>query len=429
MRYLPHTPAERTQMLNAIGVRHIDDLFKDIPKEHLNPAFVLPTHKSEQYVHNTLTELANQNKTASNTPFFLGAGAYYHPVPATVDYIIQRSEFLTAYTPYQPEIAQGTLTYLFEFQSYVANLTGMDVANASMYDGATALAEAALMAQRLTKKKNITIFEGLHPHYQETLSTYLNTTGATQRIAATPQEGDAAFIIQTPDFFGNIHHLQGFREACDSVGAKLIMVFTEVLSLGLLPPPTEADIVVGEGQSLGVGLNFGGPHLGLFACKEAYIRQMPGRLCGQTVDADGRTSYVLTLNTREQHIRREKATSNICTNVGLCALAFTVHASLLGEAGFKELAKVNHIKATKLAEALNTIKGVNVENTSYFNEFVVNLPITDSAHLVKKLNEKGIIAGYPLAGGRLLLAATEATTDADIQAFKNTLINTLKAGA
>lgn len=417
MRYLPHTEAERKEMLAAIGVTSVNDLYADVPAEALlKKPLDLPAHQGELEVETTLRSFAGQNLHAENAPCFIGAGCYNHHIPATVDYIIQRSEFLTAYTPYQPEIAQGTLTYLFEFQSYVANITGMEVANASMYDGATALAEAALMAQRITKRTKVMVATPLHPHYRETLATYLkNAIGAELVDGSTPDENTACLIVQSPDFLGTPHTLDGFRSACDASGTLLVHAFTEILSLGLLPAPQAADIVVGDGQSIGVGMNFGGPHLGLFACKQTFLRQMPGRLCGETVDADGKRGFVLTLNTREQHIRREKATSNICTNVGLCALAFTVHMSLLGENGFKELALLNHSRACDLADAL-TADGFTVENDTFFNEFVVQLnkPAKD---VVTKLADKGILAGYALDGNRLLVAATERTTDADITRF------------
>ena len=422
MRYLPHTQANRQEMLRTIDVRHIDDLFADVPKKALIASAVnLPPHQGELEVESALKKLAEKNMPAGEVPFFIGAGSYRHHVPATVDYIIQRSEFLTSYTPYQPEIAQGTLTYLFEFQSYVANLTGMDVANASMYDGATALAEAVLMAQRLTKKQNVIIATPLHPHYLATLKTYLSNTEAVIQQGQKPDGHTAAVIVQSPDFHGTPHDISELRKACDATGAKLIFVFTEVLSLGLLPAPAQADMVVGDGHSLGVGLNYGGPHLGLFACRESYVRQMPGRLCGQTTDADGKTSYVLTLNTREQHIRREKATSNICTNVGLCALAFTVHMSLLGETGFKTLARRNHEKACTLADKLSAIPSVQVINKTFFNEFCVQLPTDDAHKLVASLAERGVLAGYPLEGGQLLVTATETTSDNHIAQLVSSL--------
>lgn len=421
MRYLPHTDADRQSMLNTLGVNHVDALFEGVPADKMLKKLPnLPLHQGEQQVEAHLQALAKKNLNTAQAPSFLGVGCYRHHVPATVDYIIQRSEFLTAYTPYQPEIAQGTLMYLFEFQTYVANLTGMDVANASMYDGATALAEAALMAQRITKHHDVTVAPNLHPHYLETLKTYMATTDGKIIIADTPTANSAAFIIQSPDFLGTPHSLDSCRQACDDAGSLLVHCFTEVLSLGMLPAAQEADIVVGDGQSIGVGLNYGGPHLGLFACKKEHIRQMPGRLCGKTTDADGKDGYVLTLNTREQHIRREKATSNICTNVGLCALAFTVHMSLLGEEGFKKLARLNHEQACLLADTLEKA-GFKVENTHFFNEFVVKLP-KDSHHVVEALAQKGILAGYALEENRLLVSATEVTSTDDIA----TLVKTLK---
>lgn len=426
MRYLPTTAADRAHMLAAIGAKTVDDLYAAVPAGALlTEPLGLPPHQGELEVEQALGTLAAKNLSAAQGPFFIGAGCYNHHVPATVDYIIQRSEFLTAYTPYQPEIAQGTLTYLFEFQSYVAALTGMDVANASMYDGATALAEAALMAQRVTKRHKVLVATSLHPDYMHTLHTYL---GASEKAEiATSGEADdqtACIIVQSPDFFGTPHGLENYRQICDKTGALLIHVFTEVLSLGMLPCPAQADIVVGDGQSIGVGMNFGGPHLGLFACKEAFLRQMPGRLCGETVDADGRRSFVLTLSTREQHIRREKATSNICTNVGLCALAFTVHMSLLGEDGFKKLARLNHHRACTLADVLADVPGVKVENEFFFNEFTIQLskPALD---VVNKLAKSGIVAGLAVGENRLLVAATERTTDADISHFANALSQVL----
>jgi len=420
MRYLPHTDADRQSMLHTIGANNVDALFADVPADKILKKLPnLPLHQGEQQVEAHLQALAKKNLNTLEASSFLGAGCYRHHVPATVDYIIQRSEFLTAYTPYQPEIAQGTLMYLFEFQTYVANLTGMDVANASMYDGATALAEAALMAQRVTKRTDVTIAPNVHPHYIQTLQTYMATTAGKIIIAEAPTAESAAFIIQSPDFLGTPHSLQEYRKACDETGSLLIHAFNEVLSLGMLPAPAEADIVVGDGQSIGVGLNYGGPHLGLFACKKELIRQMPGRLCGKTTDAEGKDGYVLTLNTREQHIRREKATSNICTNVGLCALAFTVHMSLLGEDGFKKLALLNHEQACLLADTLEKA-GFKVENKHFFNEFVIQLP-KNSAMAVEALAQKGILAGYALENNRLLVNATEVTSAEDIAAFVTAL--------
>jgi glycine dehydrogenase subunit 1 len=423
MRYLPLTAQNRKDMLQQIGAASVDELFKDVPKSAFMKGLAnLPLHMGELEIERKLGGYANENRNAGQGPFFLGAGCYFHHIPSTVDYIIQRSEFLTAYTPYQPEIAQGTLQYLYEFQSFIALLTGQEVANASLYDGATAMAEAALMAMRITKRSKIVYGSAIHPHYHEVLNSYLNNIGAEH--AGHDGELDdktACVIVQSPDFFGNVHGYDEWRKKCDAVGALLVVVVNEILSLGLLPAPIEADIVCGEAQSIGVAMSFGGPHLGFFACREKFIRQMPGRLCGETVDADGKRGFVLTLSTREQHIRREKATSNICTNQGLCALAFTVHMALLGEDGFKTLARLNHERACALADALSTIKGVKVENQSFFNEFTLTLPAAiDSTKLVEQLAQKGIIGGYP-SGDKLVVAVTEMTTDDDIATFASAL--------
>jgi glycine dehydrogenase subunit 1 len=417
MRYLPLTDTDRRAMLDAIGVGHVDALYAAAPKEAMrNTPLDLPSHQGEIEVERALLAMAEKNHPANRGPFFLGAGCYYHHVPATVDHLIQRSEFLTAYTPYQPEISQGTLVAVFEYQTMIARLTGMEIANASMYDGATATAEAALMAKRITRKQNVHIVGDIHPQYREVVHSYVRNYDDIHVKHGAPDADAACVIVQTPDFHGNPQPLSELRAQCDATGALLVVVVTEIVSLGLLPPPKEADIVVGEAQSIGVGMSFGGPHLGFFACRKAYMRQMPGRLCGETIDKDGKRSYVLTLSTREQHIRREKATSNICTNQGLFALAFTIHLGLLGEVGFKQLARLNHEKACMLADRIATIQGVTIPNTHFFNEFVVELPVS-AKELVSKLAVQGIIAGYPLEGGKLLVAATEMTSDADIEAL------------
>jgi glycine dehydrogenase subunit 1 len=420
MRYLPLTAQSRKEMLQAIGAASVDELFKDVPKSAFMKGLAnLPEHMGELEIERKLGAYANENHHAGKGPFFLGAGCYYHHVPSTVDYIIQRSEFLTAYTPYQPEIAQGTLQYLYEYQSFIALLTGQEVANASLYDGATAMAEAALMAMRITKRSKVVYGSEIHPHYTEVLNSYLKNIGAEQAgHSGAVDDQTACVIVQSPDFFGNVHAYAEWRKKCDDAGALLIVVVNEILSLGLLPAPAEADIVCGEAQSIGVAMSFGGPHLGFFACREKFIRQMPGRVCGETVDADGKRGFVLTLSTREQHIRREKATSNICTNQGLCALAFTVHMSLLGEDGFKTLACLNHEKACALADALEKA-GLKIANKTFFNEFTVDLP-KDAAPVVEKLAGQGIIAGYPV-GNKLVVAATEMTTEDDIAAFATAL--------
>ncbi len=442
MRYLPLSPDDRAGMLAKIGVDHIDALFADIPSDRLlNHLPKLPLHKGEIDVERLMGRMASRNVSASSVPFFVGAGAYKHHVPATVDHLIQRSEFLTSYTPYQPEIAQGTLHYLFEFQTQVAALTGMDVANASMYDGSTGCGEAVLMAHRITKRNRAILSGGLHPHYADVVRT-LSAMAEAECVTLAPDvlghedilshidSSVSCVVVQTPDFFGNLRDLRAIADKCHSNGALLIAVFTEVMSLGLITPPGEmgADIVVGEGQSIGNALNFGGPYVGLFATKSQYVRQMPGRLCGETVDADGTRGFVLTLSTREQHIRRDKATSNICTNSGLCTLAFTIHMSLLGQAGLKRVAEINHANAVMLADELNAIKGVLVLNQSFFNEFAVRLP-GNAGHIVEQLAARHIMAGVPVSrllpdaglDDVLLVANTEVNSDDDRQAFVDAL--------
>ncbi len=437
MRYLPHNAADRAAMLAAIGVADIPALFADVPPSAKLKAPIagLPTAKSEIEVEAHISALAARNLGTSRAPSFLGAGAYRHHIPASVDALIQRGEFLTSYTPYQPEISQGTLQALFEFQSMVCALTGMEVANASMYDGATATVEAVAMACRITQRNAVVISGNLHPHYRDVIATHANWTGQTldacapsplkpENLAEKITDTTACVVVQTPDFFGHLNDYSALAEACHAKGALLVVVFTEVVSLGLLTPPGAmgADIVVGEGQSIGNPLGFGGPHLGLFATREKFIRQMPGRLCGQTVDASGKRGFVLTLSTREQHIRREKATSNICTNSGLCALAFTIHLALLGETGLKQLAELNHAKACQLAEKL----GKKVLNTSFFNEFVVDMG-RDATKLVDDLAAQGILAGvpvsrfYPEHKNLLLIAATELTSESDMDKLAQVL--------
>jgi glycine dehydrogenase subunit 1 len=433
MRYLPLTQSDREAMLLKIGVSTIDELFKNVPGDKLLSANLnLPTHQGEWAVERHLQALASQNVTASSVPFFIGAGAYKHHVPATIDHLIQRSEFLTAYTPYQPEIAQGTLQVLFEFQSQVCALTGMEVANASMYDGSTAAAEAVAMAGRVTKRKKALLAGNLHPHYQDTIETFARLAGEETLIcAANPASAEdllssitpelSCVVVQTPDVFGHLYDLKALAEKAHSVGALLVVVVTEVLSLGAMEPPGAmgADIVVAEGQSLGNSLMFGGPYVGLFATREKFIRQMPGRLCGETVDAEGRRGFVLTLSTREQHIRRDKATSNICTNAGLCCLAFSIHLSLLGQKGLEHLAHLNHAKACTLADKLKSIKGIKLLNQNFFNEFTLELS-RPAAPLIEALAAEGIMAGVPyerLRKGQgenlLIVASTEINTDED----------------
>ena len=443
MRYLPLTPADRAAMLGVIGAATVDDLFVDVPAEARLPGTIagLPNHASEMAVERHMSALAAKNVSAGAAPFFLGAGAYRHHVPASVDHLIQRGEFLTAYTPYQPEIAQGTLQVLFEFQTQVARLFGVEVANASMYDGSTAAWEAVAMAARVTKRKKAVLCSGLHPHYGATIRTMAKFTGdeiewASPQLAAEPDTAGviaaidnetSCVMVQYPDILGRVTDLAAIAEAAHAAGALLIAVVTEPVALGLLEAPGNlgADIVVGDGQSLGVGLQFGGPYLGLFGCREKFVRQMPGRLCGETVDAEGKRGFVLTLSTREQHIRREKATSNICTNAGLCALAFSIHMTLLGGEGLTRLARVNHARARQTAERLARVPGVKVLNSTYFNEFTVILP-KDARDAVRAMADRRVLGGvslgrlYPdapeLSGG-LLVTASELTTDEDIEAL------------
>ena len=446
MRYLPLTPADRSAMLGVIGAGAIDDLFVDVPAEArlAGPVPGLPLRQTEMAVERYFAKLARQNQAASDHPFFLGAGAYKHHVPASVDHLIQRGEFLTAYTPYQPEIAQGTLQVLFEFQTQVARLFGCDVANASMYDGSTACWEAIGMAGRVTRRKKALLSSGLHPHYVSVAKTMARFTGDTldtampdlggtdmDRLIGAIDAETSCVVVQYPDVLGRIEDLSSLAAACQAAGALLIAVVTEPVALGAIKAPGEmgADIVVGEGQSLGVGLQFGGPYVGLFATRDKYVRQMPGRLCGETVDASGKRGYVLTLSTREQHIRREKATSNICTNSGLCALAFSIHMTLLGERGLRDLAALNHARAAQAADRLAAIPGVSVINDSFFNEFTLTLP-KPARGVVHDLAAKGVLGGVSL--GRLypgeaslehglVVAVTEVATDEDIAALEAAL--------
>ena len=442
MRYLPLTDPDRSAMLATIGAPDIDALFADVPAEArlTGPIEGLPLHQSEMAVERHMRALSKKNLAAGDAAFFCGAGAYRHHIPASVDHIIQRGEFLTAYTPYQPEIAQGTLQMLFEFQSQVARLYGCAVANASMYDGSTACWEAVAMAGRITRRKRAVLSGGLHPHYVETARTMAKFTGdeiadALLSLQGAPDnagliaridEHTSCVVVQYPDILGRIPDLAAIAEAAHARGALVIAVNTEPVALGAIQSPGElgADIVVGEGQAIGVGLQFGGPYLGLFAVRDTkHVRQMPGRLCGETVDADGKRGFVLTLSTREQHIRREKATSNICTNSGLCALAFSVHMTLLGERGLRRLAAENHRLACIAAARLAKVPGVRVLNDAFFNEFTVLLG-QDAREVVRTLTEKNILAGvslgrlYPAAEALhegLVVAVTETTSEDDIE--------------
>ena len=451
LRYLPLTDSDRQAMLATIGASSIDDLFVDVPAEARLAGTIpdLPDHASEMAVERHMAALARKNLSAGEAPFFLGAGAYKHHVPASVDHLIQRGEFLTAYTPYQPEIAQGTLQVLFEFQTQVARLLGCDVANASMYDGSTACWEAIVMARRITKRGKALLSSGLHPHYVSVAQTMAKFTGDdlayetpeldsktdSQKLIAAIDKDTSCVVVQYPDILGRIEDLTALADAAHAVGALLVAVVTEPVALGAIKAPGAmgADIVVGEGQSIGVGLQFGGPYLGLFACKQKYVRQMPGRLCGETVDAAGKRGFVLTLSTREQHIRREKATSNICTNSGLCALAFSIHMTLLGEKGLRDLATLNHALAVQAANRLAKVPGVTLVNDAFFNEFTLVLS-KDARDVTRSLADKGMLGGVslgrlfphaPQLGQGLVVAVTETVTAEDIEAFAAALTEEL----
>ncbi len=447
MRYLPLSTPDRDAMLARIGVASIDDLFADIPQSARLAGLVdLPTAKTELEVERHLGRLAGKNVTAGSVPFFVGGGAYRHHIPASVDHLIQRSEFLTSYTPYQPEVSQGTLQYLFEFQTQVAHLTAMEVANAGMYDGSTAAAEAVLMARRVTRRSRAIVSGGVHPQYRAVIETLAGMSSGTvtalppdprgaEDIIAAITDDTACVVVQSPSFYGEIIDLAPIAEACHARGALLVSVVTEIVALGAIEPPGTqgVDIVAGEGQSLGNSLGFGGPYVGLFATREKFLRQLPGRLCGETVDADGRRGFVLTLSTREQHIRRDKATSNICTSSGLCALAFSIHMTLLGETGLERLAALNHASAVRLADRLAAVPGVEVLNGTFFNEFTIRVP-GDAAAVVEKLAAAGILGGIPvsrLEPGRpeladlIVVAATEVNTEDDRAAYAAALAEVL----
>ena len=438
MRYLPLDAAERAAMLTRIGVPNVEALFADIPADKRIDGLVdLPLARSEMAVERMMSAMAARSLAAGSAPFFLGAGAYKRHIPASVDHLIQRSEFMTSYTPYQPEIAQGTLKVLFEFQTQVATLTGMEVANASMYDGSTACAEAMLMAHRLTKRGKSVLSGGLHPQYADVTATLARLAGGTivrlppdllggEDICAAIDDETSCVIVQSPDFFGAPRDLAPIAAAAHAHGALLIAVFTDPVSLGALRSPGEmdADIVVGEGQGIGNALNFGGPYLGLFATRLKSVRQMPGRLAGETVDADGRRSFVLTLSTREQHIRREKATSNICTNSGLCALAFSIHLALLGGVGLKRLAQCQSRQRGPIGRSPRRAAWRRDFNRYFFNEFTLRTP-RPAAELIEALARRGVIGGLPvsrlLPGAGLddciIVASTEVNSDDDRAAY------------
>ncbi|PYT01020.1 MAG: aminomethyl-transferring glycine dehydrogenase subunit GcvPA [Acidobacteria bacterium] len=442
MRYIPNSPEEREEMLTAVGLGSADELFRSIPSDvQLGRRLEITEALAEPEVIGAMESFGSRN-TAATKPSFLGAGVYSHFSPTIVDHLIQRSEFFTSYTPYQPEISQGTLQYIFEFQTLICQLTGMEVANASMYDGSTAAAEAYVMAQRVTRRDKIIVADTVHPEYREVARTYtqhgaaeivsVGFDEATGQIASLDGLDDktAAVVIQSPNFFGCVEDIAAIAEKAHAVGALLIVVVTEAISFGLLKSPGEcgADIVVGEGQSFGVPMSFGGPHVGLFATQEKFVRQMPGRLCGVAYDKNGNRGFVLTLSTREQHIRREKATSNICTNQGLIALAATIYMEAMGKKGLQEVAVQNAQKAAYAAKRIGEIDGFEIAfSAPKFNEFVVRGPKRAADILETVRSENGIVGGLALSkyfGDRpneFLVCVTETMPKAEIDRLTDAL--------
>lgn len=439
MNYIPHTDADRAAMLAAVGVEKVEDLFHDVPAAYRFPTLELPDPVSEMEIMAELQAISEENLNAGHYPSFLGAGAYHHYVPRVVDHLISRSEFYTAYTPYQPEISQGTLQSIFEYQSMICALTGMDVSNASHYDGATSTAEAVIMAMNSVKGKRnkVLLSPALHPEYRAVVRTYTQGMGleivgdesasaGLPELAARLDGNTACLIVQNPNFLGQIEDLTGLAERVHQAGAMLVVVVTDPISLGLLRAPGDygADIVAGEGQALGNGLNYGGPYLGFFACREKDVRKMAGRLVGQTVDVEGKRGFVLTLATREQHIRREKASSNICSNQALCALAASIHLAALGKSGLRRLAELCYHKAHYAAQQIAQIDGYQVlGDKPFFHEFVVRCPAPVQAINDYLLDEWGLIGGYDLGRAypemknQMLVCVTEVAGQPEIDAL------------
>ncbi len=440
MRYIPNTDADCRQMLDAIRVRSVEDLFADIPAAvRLKRPLRIPAALSEADLAKHIRALAAKNADADRYSTFLGAGCYNHFSPAIIGHLISRGEFLTAYTPYQPEISQGTLQVMYEYQTLICQLTGMEVSNASMYEGASATAEAILMAHRVTGRTEVAVMRSVHPEYRQVTRTYAQQINLTfHEVGFTPagaadlraakaalSEKSACLVVQNPNFFGVVEDLAELAAAAHAVGALLVVAVPEPVSLGLLRPPGEcgADIVAGEGQALGVPMSFGGPYLGFFATQEKFMRQMPGRLVGATLDREGRTGYVLTLATREQHIRREKATSNICTSEALIALIATIYMETLGKSGLREVALQNLRKAAFAKERLARVRGSSLRFSGpTFNEFVVQVK-RKPADLLKGLLRKQIIGGldlgqfYPELKDCLLVCVTEQHSREEVEAL------------
>ena len=420
--YVPNTDPDRRSMLDAIGVDSVAELFDDIPENYLNSDLDIPSARDELELGRYARELAATNRVPGDYACFLGAGSYRHHIPAVVRQITSRSEYMTAYTPYQPEVSQGTLQTAFEFQTLVSQLTGMDVANLGMYDGSTSMAEAALMAARVTRRDRVAILDSVSPLYREVLDTYTQAPGLEIDVvsASDTEIGEpACLIVQQPNFFGYMEDMDRLAELAHSNGALLI-VSADPVSLGMFKSPGEygADIVVGEGQALGVPPTYGGPYVGLFACKRDYIRQMPGRIVGKTVDTRGREAYVLTLQTREQHIRRERATSNICTAVALIALMSTVYMASFGKRGMRHIAELCYHKSHYASQLISKIPGYStpLEGT-FFQEFVVTCPAPPS-EINRKLLERKIIGGLDISGqvpSGMLVCVTEMNSREEIE--------------
>jgi glycine dehydrogenase subunit 1 len=434
MRYLPHTPEDISAMLQAIGVKSLEDLFPTVPYDCRRTGNLkLPEALTEWELNKHIDKLSNTMAVSPEFRVFLGAGSYDHYIPASVSYLLSRSEFVTSYTPYQPEISQGTLQAIFEYQTLTARLLGMDVANASQYDGASSIAEALLMAVRITRQKKVAVSRLIHPNYRQVIETYFAPTdyeiielpyteeGITDLSKINDLENLAAVAVQSPNFFGCIEDLQSTAKKAHDKKALSVVGFTEPLAYGMYKNPGsfDADIACGEGQSLGIPRTFGGPALGMFAAKQKYVRNIPGRLVGQTADVEGRRGFVLTLATREQHIRREKATSNICTNHSLCALAASMYMASVGGSGFKELARLNYDKCEYLKDQLRKAGYSLPFSQSTFNELVVQFP-EGFETTYQDLLKKRIIAGlplecyYPELANHYLLCVTETMAKEDI---------------
>ena len=429
--YIPNTIAEQDDLLAAVGLSSVDELFADIPDDYRNPPLRLPDPMSELEIQRELGAMAGRNRPLSSGPSFLGAGSYYHFIPSIVKAVMTRGEFLTAYTPYQPEVSQGTLQVIFEFQTMVSALYGMEVANAGMYDGATSLAEAVLMACRVTRRQQVVVSDTVAPAYRQVIATYCQAQGIaidivpTADIGASVTEATAGVVAQYPNFYGGLDDLAGLAATAHDDGA-LLVVSADPLAMGMLKPPGEfgADIVTGEGQPIGIPPSFGGPYLGLFSCKQQYIRQMPSRLVGRTTDTQGRTGYVLTLQTREQHIRRERATSNICTNEALYALAATIYLAAMGRHGLRQVAELCYHKAHYAASAIADLDGYSLpQSGQFFQEFVVSCPEAP-AKINRRLMERNILGGLDVSDrfdNGMLLCVTEMNSREEIDALVDAL--------